>query len=107
MYAGKIYLVANEYGIGINNAGEIGAQEAELEIQTQGDLLNSGTISSIGKLDAEVDGDLINRGIVSAKKTLLQPHKVRSITMVILALNLHLTLPQTFSRTASWQPLQQ
>ncbi|TCP92076.1 filamentous hemagglutinin [Cricetibacter osteomyelitidis] len=46
MYAGKIHLVGTEQGLGVRNAGHIGASAGELVINTQGRLVNSNHLSA-------------------------------------------------------------
>ena len=46
MYAEKIHLVDNGQGLGVRNAGHIGAAAGEVKIDSQGKVINSGTISS-------------------------------------------------------------
>lgn len=86
MYAGKIVLVGTESGVGVRNAGQIGAMAGEVVISADGKLGNQGTISSAGATriamtavdnngtlyaqgDLTVDsaGDLDNSGTVAAQ----------------------------------------
>jgi len=46
MYAGKIMLVGTESGVGVRNAGQIGAMAGEVVISADGKLQNQGAISS-------------------------------------------------------------
>lgn len=46
MYAGKIRLIGTEAGVGVRNAGHIGAQAGQVTITADGMLVNSGTINS-------------------------------------------------------------
>lgn len=46
MYAGKIYLIGTEAGVGVHNAGHIGAQAGQVIVTADGMLVNSGTINS-------------------------------------------------------------
>jgi filamentous hemagglutinin len=46
MYAEKIHLVDNGQGLGVRNAGHIGAAAGDVKIDSQGKIVNSGTISS-------------------------------------------------------------
>ncbi|WP_411378966.1 hemagglutinin repeat-containing protein [Pseudomonas sp. MPB26] len=87
MYAGKITLVGNGAGVGVRNAGQIGASAGEVVIGSDGRIENRGQISSATQLTATADkgidnsgtlfaqtdlhlqtaGDIDNSGIVSAK----------------------------------------
>ncbi len=44
MYAGKIFLVGNEHGLGVRNAGSINATSNQLTLNSNGDLINTGNI---------------------------------------------------------------
>ncbi len=86
MYAGKIWLVGTEAGVGVRNAGTLGGSADEIRITSGGRLELTGTIASAGLIhigaaqgishhgtlhaggDAslEVAGDLDNRGGVIA-----------------------------------------
>ncbi|AVJ16098.1 hypothetical protein CLM71_02575 [Serratia sp. MYb239] len=46
MYANKITLVSTDYGVGVRNAGTIGAMASDVNITTDGVLENKGTISA-------------------------------------------------------------
>lgn len=46
MYAGKIRLVGTESGVGVRNAGHIGAQAGEFTLTADGRIENSGSISA-------------------------------------------------------------
>jgi len=82
MYAGKIRLVGTELGVGVRNAGTIGASAGEFILTADGRLINSGditatttvaintvegidnsgTIAAGGLLDIDSEADLVNRG---------------------------------------------
>lgn len=99
MYAGKIKLVGTEAGVGVRNAGQIGAMAGDVVIGADGKLQNLGTISSsgdtqlastqaidnAGSLYAKGDmtlssqADIDNSGVVAAQgDTHLQAERVRS-----------------------------
>ncbi|UYG03995.1 DUF637 domain-containing protein [Halomonas sp. LR3S48] len=65
MYAGKITLVANERGVGVNNAGRVAASQ-QLTITTDGRLENRGELSSGGNLRIAGRSGIDNRGDVHA-----------------------------------------
>ncbi len=44
MYAGKIFLVGTEQGLGVRNAGSINSTQSSLTLNTNGDLVNSGNL---------------------------------------------------------------
>ena len=70
MYAGKIVLVGTEHGVGVRNAGEIGAQAGDLVVTVDGRLENTGS------LQAQQDGRVLatqgiaNAGMLSAGREL-------------------------------------
>nr|WP_243667226.1 hemagglutinin repeat-containing protein [Pseudomonas brassicae] len=67
MYAGKIMLVGTEGGVGVRNAGKIGASAGDVVISADGKLLNSGSISSAGATRVATSGDIDNHGTLYAK----------------------------------------
>ncbi|EKP69023.1 filamentous hemagglutinin N-terminal domain-containing protein [Acinetobacter baumannii] len=44
MYAGKIFLVGTEQGLGVRNAGSINSTQSSLTLNAKGDLVNSGNL---------------------------------------------------------------
>ncbi|KJX73101.1 filamentous hemagglutinin N-terminal domain-containing protein [Acinetobacter baumannii] len=44
MYAGKIFLVGTEQGLGVRNAGSINSTQSTLTLNAKGDLVNSGNL---------------------------------------------------------------
>ncbi len=87
MYAGKITLVGTEAGVGVRNAGQIGASAGEVTVTSDGRLENTGTISgnsavqiaaregianmgtlySQGDMQLTTQGDIDNQGVVAAR----------------------------------------
>lgn len=65
MYAGKIHLIGTEAGVGVRNAGEIGASAGELRVQADGQLINSGRLSSSTDLAVQTSA-LNNSGTLYA-----------------------------------------
>lgn len=53
MYAGKIKLVGTEAGVGVRNAGNIGASAGEVVVTADGHLENSGRISATGNISLD------------------------------------------------------
>ena len=70
MYAGKITLVGTEAGVGVRNAGELGAAAGNIVITADGQLVNSGTLSAASNITLNTDAVLQNRGLISAGQTL-------------------------------------
>ena len=67
MYAGKIKLVGTEAGVGVRNAGQIGAMAGEVTVTADGRLVNQGAISSAADTGLATGGGVDNRGSVYAK----------------------------------------
>ncbi|WP_371919154.1 hemagglutinin repeat-containing protein [Pseudomonas sp. GW460-R15] len=67
MYAGKIVLVGNGAGVGVRNAGQIGASVGDVVIRADGRLENSGQISSAGSTTVETGTGVQNSGTLYAK----------------------------------------
>lgn len=54
MYSGQIFLVGTEHGVGMNNAGAIGAGMGDVIITADGQLRNKGSISAARNIAATV-----------------------------------------------------
>ncbi|TVT79918.1 filamentous hemagglutinin N-terminal domain-containing protein [Pseudomonas sp. H3(2019)] len=67
MYAGKIVLVGNGAGVGVRNAGQIGASVGDVVIHADGRLENSGQISSAGSTTVVTGTGVQNSGTLYAK----------------------------------------
>ena len=62
MYAGKIKLVGTEAGMGVRNAGQLGASAGEVVISADGRIGNSGQISSAQGLQLDSTAGIGNSG---------------------------------------------
>ncbi len=60
MYAGKISLIGTETGVGVRNAGQMGAAAGEVSISIEGLIENSGRISASGALRMDTTAGLTN-----------------------------------------------
>ncbi|WP_455550471.1 two-partner secretion domain-containing protein [Avibacterium paragallinarum] len=67
MYAGKIHLVGTEQGLGVRNAGHIGASAGEVVIDSQGQIVNQGIISAKGDIQANSQNQIRNQGQLLAE----------------------------------------
>ncbi|HET8898004.1 MAG TPA: filamentous hemagglutinin N-terminal domain-containing protein, partial [Rhodanobacteraceae bacterium] len=74
MYARKITLVGTEAGVGVRNAGQIGASAGDVVITVDGHLQNGGQITSATNINIASDG-LSNSG-----KLIAQHHAVLNST---------------------------
>jgi len=100
MYAGHIYLVGTEAGLGVNNRGTLAAQESEWVLKADGSLINTGKVLAKGGLSIQatslentasgeigagaitgitVTGDLNNRGLIDGKTTQVKAETVNNI----------------------------
>jgi len=71
MYAGKIHLIGTEAGLGVRNAGTLGASIGEFTITNDGQLINTGHMSAQGAATLTTTGSLDNTGgTIAANGTL-------------------------------------
>ncbi|HDS1675611.1 TPA: hemagglutinin repeat-containing protein [Stenotrophomonas maltophilia] len=70
MYANRIWLVGNEHGVGVRNAGRIGAQAGELVVTADGRLQNIGAMHAQQDLRIDASGGIANAGTLSAEREL-------------------------------------
>jgi len=70
MYAGKITLVGTEAGVGVRNAGHIGASAGDIQVTIDGKLTNSGNIVADGNLAIGATS-LENRNTIDGRDTRL------------------------------------
>ncbi|MDT3486392.1 hemagglutinin repeat-containing protein [Stenotrophomonas maltophilia] len=70
MYANRIWLVGNEHGVGVSNAGKIGAQAGELVVTVDGRLQNTGAMHAQQDLRIDASAGIANAGTLSAEREL-------------------------------------
>lgn len=70
MYANRIWLVGNEHGVGMRNAGRIGAQAGELVVTADGRLENTGALHAQQDTRVSASGGVANAGTLSAEREL-------------------------------------
>ncbi len=100
MYAGKIRLIGTEQGVGVHNAGQIGATAgnvvltadgriensgkissgADTQITSHSDIANSGQLHSNGQLSLSSDGTLSNSGTLASGGSLTASAKTLTST---------------------------
>ncbi|MCG1054766.1 hemagglutinin repeat-containing protein [Mycetohabitans sp. B5] len=71
MYAQKIVLLGTEHGVGMRNAGRIGASAGELVVTADGRLENSGALQAKTNTRLDVGGGVANSGTISAGRELV------------------------------------
>ncbi|MDH6166819.1 filamentous hemagglutinin family protein [Variovorax boronicumulans] len=64
MYSGKITLIGTEAGLGVRNAGNIGASAGSLVVTASGHLINTGTLEGQSLQLASTAGDIVNQGTI-------------------------------------------
>ena len=68
MYSEKIHLVDNGQGLGVRNAGHIGASAGEVKIDSQGRIVNEGVISGKQDVQIKTKSDFIQKGKVETAR---------------------------------------
>ncbi|TGZ98959.1 filamentous hemagglutinin N-terminal domain-containing protein, partial [Rodentibacter pneumotropicus] len=68
MYAERIHLVDNGSGLGVRNAGHIGASTGNVRIDSQGRVVNSGTISATQQAHINSSKTIENTGKIETKQ---------------------------------------
>ncbi|WP_241650137.1 hemagglutinin repeat-containing protein [Rosenbergiella collisarenosi] len=66
MYANKIVLRGTEAGVGVRNAGTLGAAAGEVVITTAGTLTHSGNLQASQHIQLTAGGDLTSSGVLAA-----------------------------------------
>ncbi|MFZ7203305.1 hemagglutinin repeat-containing protein [Avibacterium avium] len=67
MYAGKIHLVGTDQGLGVRNAGHIGASAENLVIDSQGRIVNQGVITAKRNIHLSTKKEIHNPGQLLAE----------------------------------------
>ncbi|KVV30944.1 cell surface protein [Burkholderia cepacia] len=70
MYANRIVLASNEFGVGVANAGTIAAQAGDLTLQSNGRLVLTGKTTASGNMALSASGGIQNSGITYAQQSL-------------------------------------
>ncbi|QDD65620.1 filamentous hemagglutinin N-terminal domain-containing protein [Herbaspirillum seropedicae] len=76
MYANKIVLVGTEAGVGVRNAGAIGASAGELTLTAAGRIENSGSLTATTSLGVHATGqgsDIVNTGRITSSASSADP----------------------------------
>ncbi|SAK53018.1 filamentous hemagglutinin outer membrane protein [Caballeronia catudaia] len=67
MYANRIYLASNEYGVGVSTRGVLAAQAGDLTLQSNGQLVVAGQTNARGSIGARAAGGIDNSGVTYAQ----------------------------------------
>lgn len=102
MYAGKIYLIGTEQGLGVRSAGTIGSTGGDLVLQNNGWLTTTGTLQASAKLQITTQGDITNSGTLYANsdQTLIATGSVSNSGLITAQGNTSITA-NSFSSSAS------
>lgn len=68
MYAGKIHLIGTEHGVGVRNAGHIGVSAENLTIDSQGRIINSGTLNAAQNVHLSSQQGIENQGKIENRQ---------------------------------------
>ncbi|WGE92168.1 hemagglutinin repeat-containing protein [Actinobacillus genomosp. 1] len=68
MYSGKIHLIGTENGVGVRNAGHIGASAETLQIDSQGRIVNTGTLNAAKPVTLTASNGIENKGKIENKQ---------------------------------------
>ncbi|WP_165888222.1 hemagglutinin repeat-containing protein [Mannheimia granulomatis] len=68
MYSGKIHLIGTEKGVGVRNAGHIGASSETLQIDSQGRIVNTGTLNAAKPVILTASQGIENKGKIENRQ---------------------------------------
>ncbi len=85
MYAGKIELIGTESGVGVHNAGQLGASAGGLTITADGKIVNSGTIKVEKDIVLNADSLNNNGNILSENNLTLKAQEIINKNSKIVA----------------------
>ncbi|MDR5882864.1 hemagglutinin, partial [Caballeronia sp. LZ032] len=71
MYANRIFLASNEYGVGVSTRGVLAAQAGELTLTSNGKLVLAGQTNASGTLNVAARDGIDNRGTTYAQGDLV------------------------------------
>ncbi len=67
MYANRILLASNEYGVGVSTRGILAAQAGDLTLKSNGQLVLAGTTNASGSVSASARDGIDNSGVTYAQ----------------------------------------
>ncbi|VEB25635.1 heme utilization or adhesion protein [Actinobacillus lignieresii] len=68
MYAGKVHLIGTEQGLGVRNAGHIGASSENVKIDSQGRIVNQGIVTGYTHAQLSARQGIENQGKLATKQ---------------------------------------
>ncbi|WP_087038781.1 hemagglutinin repeat-containing protein [Caballeronia arvi] len=71
MYANRIFLSSNEYGVGVSTRGVLAAQAGDLTLQSNGQLVLAGTTNASGSISASARDGITNSGTTYAQRDVI------------------------------------
>ncbi|MES2580332.1 MAG: hemagglutinin repeat-containing protein [Pseudomonadota bacterium] len=100
MYAGKIHMIGTEAGLGVNNAGTIGAGVGEISLTVDGRLTNVASIASTTQTNIRAQNILNTGGTLSAGQELnLNTSSLSGDGKVLSGGNANITLNSDYIHT--------
>ncbi len=103
MYAGKIFLVGTEQGLGVRNAGTINSNQSTLTLNANGDLVNNGNLIA-NKDQVQLKAQNIqNTGNVSSatSQILVESQSLDNSGLITSADELHLNQQNSLSNSGT------
>ena len=101
MYAGKIYLVGTENGLGVRNAGSIHASIGQMILNANGDLMNTGNvIANAGEISIQAH-DVKNTGNISniQQRIQIQAENIQNAGLIVSNDQLQLNVQNGINNT--------
>ncbi|MDR5806796.1 filamentous hemagglutinin N-terminal domain-containing protein [Caballeronia sp. LZ019] len=71
MYANRIFLTSNEYGVGVSNKGVLAAQAGDLTLKSNGQLVLAGQTNASGSISATARDGIDNSGMTYARRDVI------------------------------------
>jgi filamentous hemagglutinin len=71
MYANRIFLASNEFGVGVASHGELAAKAGDMTLNSQGTLTLAGTTSASGNIKASARDGIDNSGTTYARQDMV------------------------------------
>ena len=103
MYAGKIFLVGTEQGLGVRNAGSINSTQSTLTLNAKGDLVNSGNLIANKDLVQLKAQNIQNTGNISSATSQIsvESQNLNNSGLISSADELHLQNQNTITNSGT------